>query len=982
MGLLANLSARLQKAFANDKDQVLIRAAQGATAPLAPSGYNLLQSYGYDVLADYLRLDNSLLERYADAEEMQEYPELACVSADLRVLVPGVPGSAPTVRDLVAQQERGERGDDLLVYAFDHARGCVVVAPAKGPRQTGTQAPVYRVTFEEYRASAAQTWSVRTTANHLFMLRDGSYRPASKLKSHDRLMPCTVQVHPTTEYLVVYEPLRRTKSGQLGRTKVHRLVMRAMLGRDLTDSEVVLHRDRNKANADPANLELTTKGDLLREHLGNPEEEATRLAALSATTRENWSDPLFKKRMSASQRTGNSKWLKREASGDYARPQQGKPSEARRAAIGAGNRIPLAKDVLEAALRASGSVNEAGRRLGVSWNTVMRRMAAFGLDAEIVGSNLGGPQPGEASYQNHRVVSVEFAGYEDVYDIEVPGYHNFAVGDPSGDGFVFVHNSALDLYADDVTQTDVSTNRVVWAVSKNTRVKTEIDNMIRRLDLDEELWEIARTTCMYGNDFEEMIVNEDGLIALNFLPAPSMRRIEGRHGELYGFIQDPRGKIGYSVDDFKVAMAKREALISGNIKAGEAGTEPTVAFEGWEVVHFRLRGAQRRSVYGRSVLDSARWIWRRLLLLEDAAMIYRLQRAPERFAFYVNVGDRSEAEARNYLNRMRQQFKKTKYINPRTGQLDFKTNPISGDEDIYIPFRAGEDGSRVEMLSAPAWQHMDDVEYFRSKLFSAIKIPKAYLGDEEGTVRSTLSAMDIRFARTVLRVQRAIRAGVHKMARTHLAAINIDPNSVEFDIGMVVPSSLLELAQVEARAARADLASRMRDFVSLHWVLANVFNLNDEDIKTIFLQRDEDITREGKAQMAAQGGGGGFGGDMGALPPEGEVPPEGAEMSAPEEAPPEGEPPSEEPGPFERRGGSRRKPIFEARRMTLEMPSGRRFRGNTRPITERELFAGAKQQNNDRLLEKVDKLLKHDRELASRLEDIAGLVQELRSRRT
>jgi hypothetical protein len=540
--------------------------------------------------------------------------------------------------------------------------------------------------------------------------------------------------------------------------------------------------------------------------------------------------------------------------------------------------------------------------------------------------------------------------------------------------------SAIDIFADDATQPDTVNNRTVWCTSKNVRVRTEVDNMIRRLNLDEEAWEITRSLVKYGNDFEELLVNDDGVIGLNYLPAPSVRRIEGRHGELYGFIQDPRGKIGFSVDDYKAAMAKRQALITGDIKAGEAGTDPTIAFEDWEVVHFRLRGKHRRSVYGHSVLDSARWIWRRLMLLEDAAMIYRLHRAPERFAFYVNVGDRSDQEAMLHLNRMRQQFRKNKYVNPRTGYLDQKVNPPAQDEDFYIPFRTGEDGSRVEMLSAPAWQHMDDVEYFRSKLFAAMKIPRAYLGEDDGAVRSVLSSQDIRFARTVLRVQREVRNGIRKMARVHLSALNIDPNSVDFDIQMTVPSALLELAQIEARAARADLAARMRDFVSLHWVLEHVFNLDETEIQTIFLQRDEDLIREGKAQGAAQAaaqppmdmGGDAFGADSMGMAPE----------DAAASEPPEGEG-SESPvsaGPFEsRKDRSRSRAIFSARRIGLELPSGRKLKGLTPTITERELMTGTDREGQRRVAEKLEVLLKNDKALAGRLQELRELMGELRS---
>jgi hypothetical protein len=175
-----------------------------------------------------------------------------------------------------------------------------------------------------------------------------------------------------------------------------------------------------------------------------------------------------------------------------------------------------------------------------------------------------------------------------------------------------------------------------------------------------------------------------------------------------------------------------------------------------------------------------------------------------------------------------------------TGKLDLKFNPVSQDEDFFIPSRKGQEGTRIEVLGAPSWQHMDDIEYFRSKLFAALKVPRAYMGQEEGVARAVLSSEDVRFARTVLRVQRELRNGLSKICRIHLAALNIDPYAADYDIRMTVPSSIFELAQLEVRNARADLASRMKEFVSLHWILSNVFGFGDSDIEMIMSQREED----------------------------------------------------------------------------------------------------------------------------------------------
>ena len=418
--------------------------------------------------------------------------------------------------------------------------------------------------------------------------------------------------------------------------------------------------------------------------------------------------------------------------------------------------------------------------------------------------------------------------------------------------------SALDIYADDASQPDTQLGRTVWVTSPDKTLQGILDDLFfKRLRLDEEIWEITRSLCKYGNDLEELLVTNEGVVGLNFLPAPTIRRIEGPRGELYGFVQDFKGRFGYSPQEFQKILAQRTAAIRQAFQPGAARPpgdmlQRVAALEPWEVVHFRLRGKHRRGVYGYSVLESGRWIWKRLMLLEDAAMIYRLQRAPERYAFYVDVGNLPPGEALAFVNKVRQQHKKKRYVNPSTGKLDLKFETLSPDDDFYVPVRNGVEGTRIEVLGSPAWQHMDDVEYFQTKLFTALKVPKAYLAQDDNTARAVLSSEDVRFARSVLRVQREIRNGLRKISRIHMAALNIDPYAHEYSIHMTVPSAIFELAQLEVRNARADLASRMREHVSLRWVLENVYQLSDEDIKIIIQERSEDVIREGKAQAEVE----------------------------------------------------------------------------------------------------------------------------------
>jgi hypothetical protein len=697
-------------------------------------------------------------------------------------------------------------------------------------------------------------------------------------------------------------------------------------------------------------------------------------------------------------------------------------------------------------------------------------------------------------------------------------------------------SAALNIFADDSTSPDTSLNRTMWVTSPDRTTRTTLDDLLyKRLRMDEEIWEIARTLCKYGNNMEELLVTPQGVVGLNFLPPPTVRRIEGPRGELFGFIQDFQGRFGWTPEDFKQILGARTAAIAGSPGQSQdptSGLAGVTALEDWEVAHFRLRGKHRRSVYGSSILESSRWIWKRLVLLEDSALIYRLQRAPERFAFYVDVGDLPPAEALAYVNRVRQQYKKRKFVHPTSGKIDLQFNPLpvahdtpvplldgrtitikqmaeesaagqkhwvysvdretgqavpgevswvgqtraqaptlrvtfddgghldlapdhpvmlrnrsyvnagdlspgdsvmpfcrltssktkdgyellhdselkrdfagvvkvekiddadqfcmtvevwhnfsaclrdeagevilesgvviknSQDEDFFLPTRQGQEGTKIDVLGAPQWQHMEDIQYFQNHLFAALSIPKAYLTYEETTARSILSSEDVRFARSVLRVQRELVNGMKKICRVHLAALGLDPYAQNYDIRMTVPSSIFELAQLEVRNARADLAGRMKDFVSLYWVYKNVFSMSDEDIDVLVRQREQDVKDQtvwaAKAEMEAQ------------------------KIAQPPGGPAAGPPGAEPPGagiPDIAVGGAPVVGSSRSRSNGAPMLSHRpRLNGGARGISERELFAGHRSDNEKRAEDRFEQTLRNDAELRRSLRDLQDMVSDL-----
>ena len=416
---------------------------------------------------------------------------------------------------------------------------------------------------------------------------------------------------------------------------------------------------------------------------------------------------------------------------------------------------------------------------------------------------------------------------------------------------------ALDIYADDSTSPDLDREQAIWAVSDDKKTADELNHMLhRQLLIEEDIWGVVRTLCKYGNVFGEAIVTEDGLIGLNYLPPPTTRRVEGPRGELIGFIQDIRGEFNISLEDFYTLAAQQQAARDGNAQGGALaamGRKPgeLTVFEDWELIHWRLRGKHLRSVYGHAVTDPARWIWKRLALLEDALLIYKLERAPARYAFYIDVGELDAERGLAFVNKVKNSFTRQKFVNPNTGKLDMRFNPLAMDEDFFVPVRAGKRTTEIDVISGPDYSETETLEYHRDKLVSSIKIPKVYMGYGGESTRNALSSEDIRFARTVMRIQRVTRSGFRQAGRIHLIAKGMDPRA-DYDMRMNVPSQILELARVEVMSATADLASRMKEDVGTKWVLTHLYKFSDDEAASVMKEKDQETLNRGKLDATVE----------------------------------------------------------------------------------------------------------------------------------
>ncbi len=402
--------------------------------------------------------------------------------------------------------------------------------------------------------------------------------------------------------------------------------------------------------------------------------------------------------------------------------------------------------------------------------------------------------------------------------------------------------SGVDVYADDATQMDRQTQKVMWATSDDPNIQAEAAEVLdKRLAVNESAWEITRSLCKYGNDFERILVGNRGVVGLDYLSAPQTRRFE--HKGEHAFVWNARGEFRMSDEDVLKAL-----------KTGDTLGPTNVGFEHWNVVHFRLRTKSRGARYGYGVQESARGAYKRLMMLEDSSIIHKVTRAPSRLAYYVNVGTKSGDEAYAFTNKVAQSHKTRRVVNPDTGQLELQPHIMAQNENIYVPVREGKDPTRIEVLQGSDYQSLELVEYFRNKLFAAMKIPRAYLSyDDNMPGRASLSAEDQKFARSELRIQREIIVGYRRILDVHFAALGYNPYSLNYGLRMTVPSAALELAQLEVEMTRGQLAQTYQEHLSRHWILMNVYGFDEKTTEFILAQRADEMKQEAAAQAAAFG---------------------------------------------------------------------------------------------------------------------------------
>lgn len=449
--------------------------------------------------------------------------------------------------------------------------------------------------------------------------------------------------------------------------------------------------------------------------------------------------------------------------------------------------------------------------------------------------------------------------------------------------------SALDIYADEST-TKNERGEILSIHCEDPTVKSVLQNLYYDvLNIDFNLWSWTRNMCKYGDMYLELSISPKyGIYNIEPMSPYEIQRIEGSDEE------NPQRIV-----------FKREGTLACD-------------YDNYQVAHFRLLGDSNFLPYGKSMIENGRKVWKQLSLMEDAMMIHRIMRAPEKRIFKFDVGNVPPQEIETFVTKFIDKIKKVPYIDPQTGEYNLRFNLNNMIEDFYLPVRGNDSGTSIENLPGVQWEGIEDIEYLRNKMMAAFKIPKSFLGyDENVGGRAHLASEDVRFARTIDRIQRIVVSELYKIGIVHLYSQGIrDSKMVDFDLELTNPSIILEQERVEMLQSKISLARDMMEtnLFSSNYIHRTLFSFDDEQMAEMtkevihdkkMIHRLESIQSDGKDPALEykevqpeesgddeptdddMGGGGG-----GSTPPD---EPTADEPAAEEPSPAEPEPAAEEP---------------------------------------------------------------------------------------
>ncbi len=848
-----------------DLDRFKFTSASGQS--FKKKSYNPFEAIQSNIMANQSRA-----ERYSDFDQME-----FCLHGDTKI---AVPGGYKTLKELTSEYGLDK---EFIVYSFDHSKQQIVPALGRQARKTRTD-HAWKVTFENGQY-------IIGTADHRLMMRDGTYRTISDLKTGDAMMPfyrkdlIRGQKDEGDGYRWIYT-MHNDEGRKKGWIAEHILIAEWIAGRRIDTNEVVHHKNFIKYDNSPDNLEIMNNDAHLAYHQSIINEQRKNSGwweefrkkhseYMKQNNPAERKDITFEKilylcdiygfhqnnicKMLDTEPPTIKRKLKAKGFVNFEMFAKAYSPDWKNAGCdNTGNKNPRYDHSLN--FEKICSVYEKGMKMA----DIAHRLETTEIKVKnrIKSNGFKTFKDFEENYQNHKVQSVEYYGFIDLYDLTVDGYKNFATDS------IISHNtpeiaSALDIYADEMTTSNLFRPLLVIDC-KNEEIRSLLHTLYYKiLNVEQNLYGWCRTMCKFGDFFLYLDIDEKlGIKSVLGLPSPEVERLEGEDESNPNYVQFQWNSAG-------------------------------ITFENWQIAHFRIGGQDKYLPYGTSVLEPARRIWRQLQLMEDAMMAYRIVRSPERRVFYIDVGNVSPPEVEQFMQKMVTQMKRNQIVDPSTGRVDLRYNPMSIDEDYFLPVRGTQTGTKIDTLKGGEFTgDIDDVQYLRDKLFSALKIPQAYLarGKDAPEDKTTLAQKDIRFARTIQRLQKVVVTELEKIGIIHLYTLGYrNEDLLKFRIRLNNPSRISELQEIEHFKAQLEVAAAAKENgFSKRWVFENIFKINDSDFTRI--QRDlfydkqfEKAVEAGDATDTGAVGGSTLNTDLGAAPAGAEVPEAGGETPTPGE---------------------------------------------------------------------------------------------------
>lgn len=831
------------------------------------SSYNQITANAYNI--------QERLSRYQDFNEME-----SCLSGDTKI---AVPGGYKTLLELVEEYGIDKQ---FIVYAYDHEKNAIIPAWAKQARQTSYQ-KAYKVTFDNGK-------TITGDITHRLMKRDGTYARIGELQPGDAMMRFdeteqTSNLKPESHQIDLVHKI--TFANLLQWCDTHGFNLKCLKKALRISDKVVLSRLRqNGFNSFECFARAYNSKSIV-----DAQENDNSCKVVSIE--EVGEMPLYDLTVDGYKNFATDSVI----SHNTAEINSALDIYADETCLSGDTIIPLldgTKQTIKSLYEQNKNdfyVNSfdvksnrfvPGRCLGVTKTGENREVFKITFDDGIYVrltenhlvllsdnsycrvENLKTSDSVKAINidRSSRITSIQSDGFTDVYDLEVETFHNFAItGDESFTSYVMVHNCAQD-----------EKGRTLHVSSNNPKIKSVLEDLFyNTLNVEFNLRPWTRNLCKYGDVLFLNDVSPDyGVI--NVLPIP---------------VNEIEREEGYDPED---PMAVRFRWISLGNKI----------LDNWQITHMRLLGNDMYLPYGSSVLEGARRIWRQLILIEDAMLVYRIVRSPERRVFYIDVGNTPPDEIPNYIEQAKVALRSNQVIDNKSGRVDLRYNPVSVDEDFFIPTRGTESGTKIDTLAGGQnTAAIEDVEYIQRKLFAALKIPKAYLGYEELlSSKATLAMIDIRFSRTINMIQRTVLSELNKIAIIHLYANGFsDDDLLNFTLRMSNPSTVAQQQKLELFRTKFEIAGSVPEgLLSRDWIRKNVIGLTEQEIIQIERELIDDAASASARENAGAGGGGGSSGGMGGggggldNPDGGDTPEDATDISGP----PEGD----EPPPPENAG--------------------------------------------------------------------------------